>query len=201
MLGAAVESIVRAGFEPGSDAALAVDVASSHFFESGEYRIDGRSLSVDGMIGLVASWVERYPVLSIEDALSEDDWAGWQRLRKVIGGRALVLGDDLLCTNPQRITRAIDTGACDALLLKVNQVGTLTEAAAALGLARAAGWQITVSVRSGETEDSWAADLAAGWQGDQFKNGSITRSERLSKYNRLLAIEAETGWRVRTWRR
>jgi enolase len=115
-------------------------------------------------------------------------------LLQAIGKKALVLGDDLLCTNPERIHRAIDLKAANALLLKVNQVGTLTEAAAALLLARSAGWAISLSVRSGETEDDWAADLAVGWKGHWFKNGSITQSERLAKYNRLLAIESETGW-------
>jgi len=201
MLAAAVESIERAGFTPGTDAALAVDVAASHFCRGGSYRIDGRHLSADGMIELVGSWLSRFPILSVEDALAEDDWTGWPRLTSAVGGRALVLGDDFLCTNPGRIQRAIDARACSALLLKVNQVGTVSEALEALTRARSAGWQVTLSVRSGETEDSWAADLAVGWQADQFKNGSITRSERLAKYNRLLAIEAEAGWKVRPWQR
>ncbi len=109
------------------------------------------------------------------------------------------MGDDLLCTNPERIQRAIDENACDALLLKVNQIGTLTEAARALRLARDAGWRVTISARSGETEDDWLADLAVGWSGDQIKVGSINQSERLAKYNRLLAIERETGWPVVSW--
>ena len=120
-------------------------------------------------------------------------------LRQRIGGRALVLGDDFLCTNPRRIRRAIDAGAADALLLKVNQIGTLSEAAEACRLARAAGWRVTISARSGETEDNWLADLAVGWGGDQIKVGSITQSERLAKYNRLLSIEAETSWPVVEW--
>jgi enolase len=121
-------------------------------------------------------------------------------LRQAIGHRALVLGDDLLCTNPARITRAIQTKSANALLLKVNQIGTLTEAATAMKLATAAGWQITVSARSGETEDDWLADLAIGWGGDQIKVGSITRSERLAKYNRLLMIESQTGLALPPWR-
>jgi enolase len=118
-------------------------------------------------------------------------------LRQTLAGRSMVLGDDLLCTNPNRIERAREQSACDALLLKVNQVGTLSEAAAALTLARSAGWAVVVSVRSGETEDTWAADLAVGWGADLFKNGSITQSERTAKLNRLLAISEETKWPVR----
>src|SRR5206468_5090609 len=125
--------------------------------------------------------------------------ASWPKLCQSMGSRALVLGDDLLCTNPERIRRAIDSFAANALLLKVNQIGTLTEAAEALQLARSAGWAVTVSARSGETEDDWLADLAVGWGGDQIKVGSITRSERLAKYNRLLEIEAETKLPVVAW--
>jgi len=199
MLATAVEAIERAGYRPGTEAALAVDLAATHFYVGGRYRIDGRELSSEGMVRLLESWLERFPLISIEDGLAEEDWRGWELLQAELGKRCLLLGDDLLCTNPERIQIAVDRQACNALLLKVNQIGTLTEAAAAMRLARTAGWQISVSVRSGETEDSWAADLATGWQGNQFKNGSITQSERLAKYNRLLAIEHETGWRVRSW--
>lgn len=199
MLETAVEAIRGAGYEPGVDAGLAVDCASTHFYEGGRYRIDGRSLSSTDMIEMLEGWVDRFPLVSVEDGLAEDDWDAWPRLSERIGDRALVLGDDLLCTDPQRIDRAISGSACNALLLKVNQVGTLTEAVESLSAARGAGWQVTVSVRSGETEDDWAADLAVGWRGDQFKNGSITQSERLAKYNRLLEIENETGLPVRPW--
>ena len=131
--------------------------------------------------------------------LSEDDWEHWPELNRAIGAKCLVLGDDFLCTNPQRIQRAIDGKCANALLLKVNQIGTLTEAGEALQLARAAGWRVTISARSGETEDNWLADLSVGWGGDQIKVGSIAQSERLSKYNRLLAIEAETKLPVVGW--
>ena len=151
------------------------------------------------MIDRVASWVQNYPIVSVEDGLAEDDWKNWPALRERIGPHALVLGDDLLCTNPQRIRRAIDAGAANALLLKVNQIGTLSEADDALRLAKNAGWRVTVSARSGETEDDWLADLAVGWGGDQIKVGSITQSERLAKYNRLLEIEAETKLPVVAW--
>lgn len=199
MLADAVTAIRNAGFEPGREVALALDVASSHFFAEGQYHLDHEPLDSHGMIDQIAAWVEQYPIVSVEDGLAEDDWAHWPRLREKIAHRALVLGDDLLCTNPARIQKAIDTGAANALLLKVNQIGTLTEAAEACRMARGAGWQVTVSARSGETEDNWLADLSVGWAGDQIKVGSVTQSERLAKYNRLLVIEAETGWPVNPW--
>jgi len=199
MLALAVESITAAGYRPGEVTFLGVDVAASHFYQNGTYHLGRERLCSEEMIQRLSQWVNHYPILSVEDGLAEDDWQYWPHLRAALGGKALVVGDDLLCTNPECIRRAIDSKACDALLLKVNQIGTLTEAAEAWRLARAAGWQIAISVRSGETEDNWAADLAAGWSGDQFKNGSITQSERLAKYNRLLAIEEETGWPVRGW--
>ncbi len=199
MLADAVAAIRATGLEPGRDVALALDVASSHFYRDGRYALGDESLDSMAMIARLGEWVERYPIVSIEDGLAEEDWAHWPALRTRLAGRALTLGDDLLCTNPSRIRRAIASGAADALLLKVNQIGTLSEAAEACRLARAAGWRVTISARSGETEDNWLADLAVGWGGDQIKVGSITQSERLAKYNRLLAIEAETGWPVVNW--
>ena len=195
-----VESVRAAGHVPGREVFIAVDVASSHFFEGGAYHLGGERLSGEEMVDRVAAWVQRWPIVSIEDGLAEDDWGHWPVLRERIGGRALVLGDDFLCTNPLRIRRAAEANAANALLLKVNQIGTLTEAAEALKLARGAGWRVTVSARSGETEDDWLADLAVGWGGDQIKIGSITQSERLAKYNRLLEIEAETGLAVGDFR-
>ena len=199
MLEDAVESIRLAGFTPGRDVALAVDVASSHFYEDGRYHLGASPLTPRQMIDQLLRWLDAYPILSIEDGLAEDDWQNWPLLCQAAAGRALILGDDLLCTNPARIRRAIDTQSATALLLKVNQIGSLTEAAEAYTLARSAGWSITVSARSGETEDDWLADLATGWSGDQIKIGSITRSERLAKYNRLLAIEAERGFPLAPW--
>ncbi len=199
MLGLAVEAIEKAGYIPGKDIFLGVDVASTHFYKDGVYDLDGEALTSPGMIKAIVRWLDRYPILSVEDGLSENDWENWPGLRRAIAGRALTLGDDLLCTNPTRICRAIETNACDALLLKVNQIGTLTEALQAYRHARDAGWAITLSVRSGETEDNWAADLAVGWCAHQFKNGSIRQSERLAKYNRLLEIEAETRWPLVPW--
>ena len=195
----AIVAIKAAGYRPGSDVMLALDVAASHFYANRQYHLDGATLDSAGMIARLVRWVERYPIVSVEDGLAEDDWEWWPTLRLALQKRALVVGDDLLCTNPQRIRRAIEAQACNALLLKPNQIGTLTEAAVAWRLAKDAGWQVTISVRSGETEDNWVADLAVGWRADQFKPGSITQSERLAKYNRLLAIEAETGWPVVRW--
>jgi enolase 1/2/3 len=199
MLGDTVEAIEIAGYEPGRHVTLALDVASSHFYEEGRYHLGDEPLDGGGMIEHLSAWLDRYPIISLEDGLSESDWENWPRLRKRVSGRALTLGDDLLCTNPGRIRRAVSTGAADALLLKVNQVGTLTEAAEALSMARNASWTVTVSARSGETEDDWLADLAVGWGGDQVKIGSITQSERLAKYNRLLEIEAETSLPLADW--
>ena len=199
MLGLAVEAIERAGYSPGKDIFLGIDVAASHFYQDHRYHKDGEVLDSAAMIETITRWLDRYPILSVEDGLAEDDWENWPKLRRAIGGRALTLGDDLLCTNPVRIRRAVETHACDALLLKVNQIGTLTEALEAYRQARAAGWSVTLSVRSGETEDHWAADLAVGWRADQFKNGSIRQSERLAKYNRLLEIEEEAHWPLAAW--
>jgi enolase len=201
MLGLAVEAIERAGYAPGKDVFLGIDVASTHFYEDHRYKKDAEVLDSAGMIQTIAKWLEQYPILSVEDGLAEDDWENWPKLSETIAGRALTLGDDLLCTNPGRIRRAIESNACDALLLKVNQIGTLTEALEAYRQARTAGWSVTLSVRSGETEDNWAADLAVGWRADQFKNGSIRQSERLAKYNRLLEIEEATHWPVADWPR
>jgi len=197
----AVEAIELAGFVPGKDIFLGVDVASTHFYKSDRYEIDSELLDSNGMIETIENWLGQFPIISVEDGLAEDDWENWPNLHAAIAGRALTLGDDLLCTNTARIQRAIETNACDALLLKVNQIGTLTEALAAYNQARSANWSVTLSVRSGETEDNWVADLAAGWRADQFKNGSIRQSERLAKYNRLLEIAEETNWRLADWPR
>ena len=199
MLGLAVEAIEQAGYSPGKDIFLGIDVAASHFYQDHRYHKDGEVLDSAGMIQTIARWLDQYPILSIEDGLAEDDWENWPKLHRAIGGRALTLGDDLLCTNPVRIRRAVEAHACDALLLKVNQIGTITEALEAYRQARAAGWSVTLSVRSGETEDNWAADLAVGWRADQFKNGSIRQSERLAKYNRLLEIEEAAHWPLAAW--
>lgn len=189
MLDDAVASIAAAGLAPGKDVSLAVDVASTHFYDNGRYHLDNQALDSRGMIARLSGWIDRYPIVSLEDGLAENDWQHWPILRETLGDRTVVLGDDFLCTNPARIRRAIDEKAAGALLLKVNQIGTLTEAAEARRLAKSANWHVTISARSGETEDDWLADLAVGWAGDDIKVGSITGSERLAKYNRLLEIE------------
>jgi len=193
MLEDAVESIRAAGFQPGTEVALAVDVASTQFYRDGLYHLGSELFDSQGMIAHLLDWLECFPIISLEDGLAEDDWTYWPELCAQAGHRAQILGDDLLCTNPTRIRRAIDTHAANALLLKVNQIGTLTEAIEACTLAQEAGWRVVVSARSGETEDNWLADLAVGWNADHIKVGSITQSERLAKYNRLLLLEAQTG--------
>ena len=189
----AVAAVEAAGYSPSEDVALTVDVAASHFFEDGLYHLDGEILAPASMVERLVKWCRDFPIVSVEDGMDEADWVGWRTLYKRMHGTVLVLGDDLLCTNPARILRAIEEKAADSLLLKVNQIGTLTEAAEALRLAREAGWQVVVSARSGETEDDWLADLAVGWAGDYIKVGSITQSERLAKYNRLLELEHYGG--------
>jgi enolase len=190
MLEVAADSIESAGYELNRDVRLAIDAAASHFIlRTGEYRIDDRTLRAEEMIDLLHTWSAQFQLVSVEDGLGEDDWGHWPLLRKRLGNKTLTLADDLTCTNPSRIERAIQTESANALLLKVNQIGTVTEAGTACLLAKKAGWKISISARSGETEDNWLADLATGWAGDFIKVGSITQSERLAKYNRLLTIE------------
>ena len=193
MIDCAVRATAAAGLTPGKDMALTVDVAASHFFDGARYLLDGDTLDGAAMVERLAAWIDAYSVVSVEDGLAEDDWDHWRALHDRLGGRIMILGDDLLCSNPARIQTAIERRAANALLLKVNQIGTLSEAADAYQLARSAGWRVVVSARSGETEDDWLADLAVGWSGDHIKVGAITQSERLAKYNRLLAIERDTA--------
>ncbi|MCY3658658.1 MAG: enolase [Caldilineaceae bacterium] len=188
MLAQADSCCRAAGLEPGIDYRLAIDAAASHFHVDGRYHVDGKDLSAGELVSLYRIWCRDYPMHSIEDGLAEDDWTGWQELCAELGDSTIVLGDDLLCTNPNRIRRAAGSACANALLLKVNQIGTLSEAQDALELARGYGWHVVASARSGETEDDWLADLAVGWQADNIKVGSITQSERLAKYNRLLYL-------------
>jgi len=204
---AAVEVILRAiekaGYRPGDDVALALDPATSSILVegtgtegvTGQYRLEreGRTLDSGQLIDLWASWVERYPIVSLEDGLAEDDWAGWRELTARLGDRIQLVGDDLLVTNPAFIARGIAEQAANSVLIKLNQIGTLTETIAAIDLARRAGWTAMVSHRSGETEDTTIADLVVAMGTAQIKSGAPSRSERVAKYNRLLRIEGELG--------
>lgn len=185
-------AILRAGFSPGRELDIAIDVAASHFYKDGVYRLasEGRALTRDEMIGLLEEWTWQYRVASIEDGLDENDWEGWATLTRRLGSRVQLVGDDLFATNPSRVRRGIDEGAANAVLVKMNQIGTLTETFETLRTASSAGYRTVVSARSGETEDSFLADLAVASGAGQIKIGSVTRSERLAKYNRLLEIEA-----------
>ena len=188
-----LEAIERAGYEPGEDIYLALDPAASEFYHDGRYVLkkEGRTLTGEEMVAFYEDWVEKYPIISIEDGLAEDDWEHWGLLTSRIGDRVQIVGDDLLVTNVKRVRRAIEEGAANSLLCKVNQIGTLTEAIAAVSMAQRAGWTVIVSHRSGETEDVTIADLAVALNTGQIKSGAPCRSDRVAKYNRLLRIEEE----------
>jgi enolase len=191
-------AIEAAGYRPGEQVAIALDPASSEFHEDGQYVLEGEGAthSTEGMIGFWEEWVDRYPIVSIEDGLDESDWSGWKALTEKLGDRTQLVGDDLFVTNPKILQQGIDQGVANAILIKVNQIGTLTETLEAIALARDAGSASVVSHRSGETEDTTIADLAVGTGCGQIKTGSLSRSDRVAKYNRLLAIEAELGDRA-----
>jgi enolase len=189
-------AIERAGYRPGEDVLIALDVAASEFAESGgRYRLarDGAVRSGDEMIALYESLLERYPIVSIEDGLGEDDWGGWGALTRRLGARVQLVGDDLFVTNPAIIQQGIKNGIANAVLVKVNQVGTLTETMQAIELAKRAGYGTVISHRSGETEDTFVADLAVAVNAGQIKTGSVARTDRTAKYNQLLRIEEELG--------
>jgi enolase len=194
----ALAAIEAAGYRPGDDIAIALDPASSEFYKNGKYVLagEGATHSVEGMIGFWEEWVSRYPIVSIEDGLDESDWSGWKALTQKLGARIQLVGDDLFVTNPKILSQGIDQGVANAILIKVNQIGTLSETLEAIRLAREAGYAAVVSHRSGETEDTTIADLAVGTGCGQIKTGSLSRSDRVAKYNRLLAIEAELGARA-----
>ena len=189
-----MRGIEYAGFAPGPQVAIAIDAAASHFYSDGAYRLasEGRVLDSQGMLDMYERWLDAFPIVSIEDPLAEDDWDGWQQARTRFGSRCALIGDDLLATNPERLERAISTRAANSVLVKMNQIGTLTETFRVVDRAEEAGFSAVVSARSGETEDSFLADLATATGAGHIKVGSVTRSERLAKYNRLLRIEA--GW-------
>jgi len=191
-------AIEVAGYRPGEDIAIALDPAASEFYKDGRYVLEGEGAthSVEGMIQFWEDWVGRYPIVSIEDGLDESDWSGWKALTQKLGSRTQLVGDDLFVTNPVILQQGIDQGVANAILIKVNQIGTLSETLEAIRRARAAGYAAVVSHRSGETEDTTIADLAVGTGCGQIKTGSLSRSDRVAKYNRLLAIEAELGGRA-----
>jgi enolase len=190
-----LEAIEKAGYVPGDQIAIGLDPASTEFCDDGRYRLEaeGLTLTPEEMIDYWRAWVDRYPIVSIEDALAEDDWSGWERLTETLGNRTQLVGDDLFVTNVERLRRGIDSRVGNAILVKVNQIGTLTEALDAIELAKAHGYRTMISHRSGETEDSFIADLAVAVNAGQIKTGSASRSDRLAKYNRLLMIENELG--------
>jgi len=176
-------------------AALALDAAATEFWRDGRYRLEGegRTLDADGMAGYLEDLCRRYPVVSVEDGMAEDDWEGWKALTGRLGGRVQLVGDDLFATNPERLARGLAEGAGNAVLVKANQIGTLSETLDVAALAGRAGWRAVMSHRSGETEDTTIADLAVAVNCGQIKTGSLARSDRLAKYNRLLRIEEELG--------
>ena len=191
-----LEAIAKAGYRPGADVALALDPASSEFFDDGKYvfaRSDKSARSAEQMVEFYAAWLKQYPILSIEDGLAEDDWAGWKTLTRELGARVQLVGDDIFVTNPRFLRRGIDEHAANSILIKVNQIGTLTETLATIEMARNGGYTCVISHRSGETEDTTIADLAVATGAGQIKTGSMSRGERTAKYNRLVRIAEELG--------
>ncbi len=199
----ALEVILRAievaGYKPGADMHMALDPAASEFYQDGTYVLarEGRTLSASEMIDLYEQWTGEYPILSIEDGLAEDDWAGWAELTRRLGGKVQIMGDDLFVTNVMRLSRGIREGVANSILIKLNQIGTLTETLAAIEMAKRARYTAVVSHRSGETEDTTIADLVVATNAGQIKTGAPARSERVAKYNRLMAIEQELGGAAR----
>jgi enolase len=190
-----VDAIVAAGYRPGEEVALALDPAASEFFENGTYNLagEGRKLSAAELVDLYEAWITRYPIISIEDGMAEDDWAGWKLLTERLGDRVQLVGDDLFVTNVERLTQGIEKGVANSILIKVNQIGTLSETLQAIDTARTAHYSAVISHRSGETEDTTIADLAVATGAGMIKTGAPARAERVAKYNRLLAIEHELG--------
>jgi enolase len=184
-----VEAIGKAGFQPGRDVALAVDAAATEFYSDGAYRFEGGSRTSGQMMEVYAEWLDAYPIVSLEDPLAEEDWAGWRSLTEALGGKVQIVGDDLFVTNPERLRRGIADRSANALLVKVNQIGTITETLDAVSLAHRSGFACMISHRSGETEDTTIADLAVATNCGQIKAGAPARSERVAKYNQLLRIE------------
>ena len=190
-----MQAIEKAGYKPGEDIMLALDVASSEFYEDGMYNLDSenKKYSSDEFIQLIKSWTQMYPIISVEDALDENDWSGWLELTKELGNKVQLVGDDLFVTNPKIFKKGIDKKIANAILIKLNQIGTLTETIEAMDLAKSNNYNSVVSHRSGETEDTFIADLAVAYSVGQIKTGSLSRSDRVAKYNQLIRIEEELG--------
>jgi len=190
-----LEAVTTAGYEPGRDVLLALDCAASEFYKNGKYELKGERLSLDAgeFIAYLADLVERFPIVSIEDGMAEGDWEGWKLLTKRLGGKVQLVGDDLFVTNTRILEQGIAKGVANSILIKINQIGTLTETFAAVEMAKLAGYTAVISHRSGETEDSTIADIAVGLRAMQIKTGSLSRSDRIAKYNQLLRIEEELG--------
>ncbi len=190
---AIMQAIERAGYQPGKDVCIALDVAATELFKDGKYHLEGEGkiLDTDEMIAYYKNLVEKYPIISIEDALSEDEWEGWKKLTEAIGDKVQLVGDDLFVTNTERLSRGIAQGVANSILIKVNQIGTLTETLQAIEMAKRAGYTAVVSHRSGETEDTTIADLVVAVNAGQIKTGAPSRTDRVAKYNQLLRIEEE----------
>ena len=190
-----LQGIEKAGYKAGTDVALGMDVASSEFNKNGQYVLasDGSSLSADQFTDMLAAWVSKYPIISIEDGCGENDWAGWSMLTDKLGSKIQLVGDDLFVTNTEILSKGIKNGIANSILIKVNQIGTLSETLAAISMARKSGYTAVISHRSGETEDAFIADLAVATGTGQIKTGSLSRSDRVAKYNQLLRIEEELG--------
>jgi len=190
-----IDAIGAAGYKPGKDIAIGIDCASSEFYKDGEYTLacEGRTLKSAELVELLAGWVKNYPIISIEDGMAEDDWEGWKVLTKQLGKKIQLVGDDIFVTNAKTIEKGIKQGIANSVLIKVNQIGTLTETLAAIQMAKRAGYTVVISHRSGETEDTMIADIAVGTNALQIKTGSLSRSERVAKYNQLLRIEEDLG--------
>ena len=191
-----LEAVKQAGFEPGKDVMIGLDCASSEFFDNGKYvmkKSGGKAMTAEEWVGVLEGWVNKYPIISIEDGMAEGDWEGWKLLTEKLGDRVQLVGDDLFVTNPKILKEGIEKGVANSILIKVNQIGTLTETFEAIEMAKRAGYTAVVSHRSGETEDSTIADIAVGLNAGQIKTGSMSRSDRMAKYNQLLRIEERLG--------
>ena len=186
-----ISAIKAAGYEPGKEISIGLDVASSEFYKDGKYEFEGKSLSSNEMIEFYKNLINEYPIISIEDALSEEDWDGWKKLTDTIGTKCQLVGDDLFVTNPVRLKKGIESGVANAILIKVNQIGSLTETLQAIKMAQDAKYGVIISHRSGETEDTTIADLAVATNAGQIKTGSMSRTDRMAKYNQLIRIEEE----------